>query len=188
MQIIFVDLVPLAQRGKWLSLVSAVWAVGTVAGPLVGAGLAQHATWRWIFWINLPVVGAGIVLLFLFLHQERPSGNIGSKVLRFDWIGSFLLTGSSVAFLFGLTSGGVMYKWASYQTLTPLSVGAVGIVLFAAWEAKFAANPMIQRGIFSNWTLISAYVQTVFHGIVLWTIMYFLGMSSTQSSPYLPEN
>ena len=54
-EIIVTDLVPLKERGKWFSFISSMWALGTVAGPLLGAGFSQNVTWRWLFYINLPV-------------------------------------------------------------------------------------------------------------------------------------
>ena len=49
---------------------SAMWSLGTVAGPLIGAGFSQHVTWRWIFWINIPIVVVGLVAIFFFLNHS----------------------------------------------------------------------------------------------------------------------
>jgi MFS family permease len=153
-EIVVTDLVPLAQRGQWFSLLSAMWSVGTVTGPLIGAGFAQNVTWRWIFYINLPILGAGLVFVFLFLHQAKVPGGIGEKLKRFDWVGSVLFTAATTAFLFGLSTGGVMHPWGSYQVLLPLLLGVVGILLFGYWEFKVAGVPIIDKKIFNNWDMI----------------------------------
>ncbi|KAM0278856.1 hypothetical protein ACHAQH_004934 [Verticillium albo-atrum] len=173
-EVIVTDLVPLAVRGQWLSILSAMWAIGTVAGPLMGAGFAQHATWRWIFWINLPLMAVGVVMIYFFLNQTELPGNIFTKLARFDWLGSFLFTIGSTILLFGISTGGVMYDWDSFRTLLPLILGIVILVVFAYWELKWAKEPLIDRGIFRNWTMIANYIMTVFHGMILWSLIYFL--------------
>lgn len=173
-EVVVTDLVPLAFRGQWFSLLSAMWSIGTVTGPLIGAGFAENISWRWIFYINLPVIGLGIIFVILFLHQAKIPGHILEKLGRFDWFGSFLFTASSTAFLFGLTTGGVMYEWDSWRVLLPLLIGVAGIVVFGWYEVRIATEPIISRGIFTNWDMIITYVMTVFHGMILWSLLYFL--------------
>lgn len=173
-EVVITDLVPLAFRGHWLSMLSAVWSVGTVAGPLIGAGFAQDISWRWIFYINLPVTAVGVVFVVLFLHQAPIPGDIMSKLRRFDWLGSLLFTVSSTGFLFGLTTGGVMYEWSSWRVLLPLTTGPCGLFAFAYWELRFASEPIINKGVFNNLDMISSYAMTMFHGMILWSILYFL--------------
>ncbi|KAK1455288.1 major facilitator superfamily transporter [Colletotrichum melonis] len=181
-EVIITDLVPLAVRGQWFSLLSAVWSVGTVTGPLIGAGFAQNISWRWIFWINLPIIAIGAVMIFFFLKQAKVPGHIGTKLKKFDWLGSFLFTAGSTSFLFGISTGGVMYEWASFRCLLPMILGVFILVTFGFWELKFAPVPMIDKGIFNNWTMVANYIMTVFHGMILWSILYFLGCPQAYSS------
>lgn len=135
---------------------------------------------RRIFYINLPVIGLGMVFVILFLHQAKIPGHILEKLGRFDWFGSFLFTASSTGFLFGLTTGGVIYDWDSWRVLLPLLVGLAGMVVFGWYEVKIATEPIISRGIFTNWDLVKTYVMTVFHGMILWSLLYFLRKFSTR--------
>jgi len=177
-EVVTTDLVPLAYRGQWFSMISAVWSIGTVTGPLIGAGFAQNVSWRWIFWINLPVIAVGIVMVIFFLRQAKVPGHIVAKLKRFDWLGSFLFTAGSTSFLFGISTGGVMYEWDSWRTIVSIIVGAAVLVAFALWEIHFAervgTEPLIDKGIFNNWTMVSTYIQTVLHGAILWSLLYFL--------------
>ncbi|KAK2048224.1 major facilitator superfamily transporter [Colletotrichum somersetense] len=173
-EVIITDLVPLAVRGQWFSLLSAVWSVGTVTGPLIGAGFAQNVSWRWIFWLNLPIIAMGVIMVFFFLKQVGIPGEVGVKLKRFDWLGSFLFTAGSTSFLFGISTGGVMYEWSSFRCLLPLLLGVLTVVGFGFWELKFAKEPLIDKGIFNNRTMVVNYIMTVFHGMILWSILYFL--------------
>ncbi|KAI1463988.1 putative MFS transporter [Daldinia caldariorum] len=186
LEILISDLVPLAHRGTWFSINSAMWGIGTATGPLIGAGFAQDVSWRWIFWINLPIVGVGMLLVTLFLKQAQIPGHIVEKLKRFDWIGSVLFSVSSACFLFGITTGGVAFPWASYQALLPLIIGFLGILCFVYWEFSFATDPIVDKRIFETWTAISAYIQTMLHGLILYAAIYFLTLFYQAVKLYSP--
>ncbi|KAI8964625.1 putative MFS transporter [Daldinia sp. FL1419] len=186
LEILISDLVPLAHRGTWFSINSAMWGLGIVTGPLIGAGFAQGISWRWIFWINLPIVGVGMLLVTLFLKQAQVPGHIVEKLKQFDWIGSMLFSASSTCFLFGITTGGVAFPWASYQALLPLILGFLGMLCFVYWEFYFATVPIVDKRIFETWTAISAYIQTMLHGLILYAAIYFLTLFYQAVKLYSP--
>ncbi|KAJ2893118.1 major facilitator superfamily transporter [Zalerion maritima] len=173
-EVVVTDLVPLSQRGQWFSMISAMWSIGTVTGPLIGAGFSQNIDWRWIFWINLPAIAVGMIAVFFFLHQTSIPGGMVEKLKRFDYIGSVLFTVSSTAFLFGLTSGGVQYGWDHVAVLLPMIGGAALLVVFGWYEFKVAKEPIIERAIFNNWAMVANYIVSIFHGMILWSLLYFL--------------
>ena len=115
-----------------------------------------------------------MVFVILFLNQAKIPGGVLEKLGRFDWIGCFLFTASSTGFLFGLTTGGVMYAWDSWRVLLPLIVGPVGLGLFWWYEIRLAKEPLIHRGMFNNLDMIVTYVLALLHGMVLWSLLYFL--------------
>ncbi len=91
-----------------------------------------------------------------------------------DWFGSFLFIGSTTSFLIPVTWGGVSYPWTSWRTLVPLCVGIAGLISFAAYEEAVAAEPLIRPAIFKNRTSAASYIATVVHGMILWSLLYYL--------------
>lgn len=173
-EIVITDMVPLRERGKYFSLFSAMWAIGTVAGPLLGGGFSQNVTWRWVFWINLPFIGIGLVLITFFLKLDFQRSSLMSKLLRVDWVGMFLFLASTTGFLIPITWGGVQYAWDSWRTLVPLIVSGAGLVVFVLHQEYVAPEPLIRTSVFKTRTAALVYLGTVVHGIILWSILFYL--------------
>jgi MFS family permease len=106
--VIATDLVTLRERGKWFSLISLTWAIGSVMGPVVGGALAEKE-WRWIFWINLPFCGITFVAIPVVLTLRRKSGTFDKKLWSFDWAGAVIFIASLTAILIPLSWG----EWTS---------------------------------------------------------------------------
>ena len=102
---------------------------------------------------------------------------------RSDWIGAALFTASSTVFLFGITAGGVLWPWGSYQILLPLLLGAIALVGFGFYEVRLAVEPLIDPRIFQNSDIILTYVMTILHGAILWALVYFLSTPLAPPSP-----
>ena len=185
-EILITDLVPLRERGKWFGFQSLTWALGSVTGPLIGGAFAQKASWRWIFWINLPFCGLGFLTLPFCLRLQRPRGGLLSKLSRFDWIGAFLLTASTTSFLMPVSWGGVMFAWSSFRTLVPLVLGICGLFGFVFFETYVVKTPLIPLGIFCSRTAVVNYIGTLVHGIVLWCLLYYLPLYYEAVKGYSP--
>lgn len=200
-EILITDLVPLSVRGAWFGHLGSMWAIGSVTGPLMGGAFAQNVSWRWIFWINLPIIGLGGAALIVFLRINKTPGEMIDKVKRFDWIGSVFFIASTVSFLVPLTWGGVMYSWSSWHTLVPLLLGVAGVVGFGFYERYLShrcfdkdgqvlpgnnTEPIIRFTIFHNSSMLITYMETVLHGIVLWCLLYFLPLYYEAVKGYTP--
>ncbi|KAI4199018.1 MAG: hypothetical protein LQ346_002650 [Caloplaca aetnensis] len=108
------------ERPMYISLITPVWGIGTVLGPIVGGALAESSVgWRWGFYINLFIfVAAAPVMLFLLPSLNfEPSLSAKQKLAKLDWLGLLILTGWSISFFMALIFGGTLYKWDSYSEI-----------------------------------------------------------------------
>ncbi|KAH7014036.1 major facilitator superfamily domain-containing protein [Macrophomina phaseolina] len=184
--VVITDLVPLRERGKWFSAISSMWALGTVFGPLLGGVFAENVSWRWIFWINLPFIGVGLPLVIFFLKLHLKPSSFLHKLRHIDWFGVAVFVLSLTGLLVPITWGGVMYSWSSWRTLVPLIVCAVAMVCFIVYEDRYATNPLIQTRVFKNRTAASTFAQTLLHGLVLWSELYYTPLYYEAVKGYSP--
>ncbi|APA10048.1 hypothetical protein sscle_05g048180 [Sclerotinia sclerotiorum 1980 UF-70] len=200
-EILVTDLVPLTVRGAYFGYMGSIWAFGSVGGPLMGGAFAEDVSWRWIFWINLPIIVSGAIAIILFLKIRRTPGNLLAKVKRFDWFGSVIFISSTISFLIPITWGGVMYAWDSWRVLFPLFTGVAGLVGFSFYEKRLSdrafdsegdllssdnVEPIIRFSIFSTWSTIFIYFETMVHGMVLWSLLYYLPLYYEAVQGYTP--
>jgi MFS family permease len=173
-EILITDLVPLRKRGKYFSMISSVWAIGSVSGPLVGGAFAQYKAWRWIFWVNFPICAVGFAGVIMFLDLESRKLSIKGKLQEIDYLGSVVFVASLTSFLIPITWGGVMYSWTSWQTIVPLIIGAIGLAAFCLYEAKFAKCTLLPMKLFLNRSTSICYFTAFVHGVVLWSVLYYI--------------
>lgn len=171
-EIVITDLVPLRFRGNFFSLIAAMWAIGSVSGPVIGGAFSEDVSWRWIFWINLPFIGIGAPMIVMFLLLHFKTSSLGQKLARIDWVGTLLFIAATTGFLIPVTWGGVNFAWTSWHTLVPLLVCGVGLVFFIVWEERFASDPLIRMRIFKNRTAAATYFSDTIHGLILWCALY----------------
>lgn len=149
--LIICDLVPLRERGKFIGIINVFFAIGLLIGPFIGGILVQHSDWRWVFWINLPIGGASLICLFLFLHVKFVKARFWDRFKNIDYVGNVFIVGSSTSVLYALTYAGVDYPWSDARVLAPLIIGLVAMVFFHWYEAsRFCKNPTIPPRMFGN--------------------------------------
>ncbi|KIV85410.1 hypothetical protein PV11_01107 [Exophiala sideris] len=168
------DLFSMRDRPKWYSLVGMVWAIASGVGPVVGGGFTEGVSWRWCFYINLPLDGLSLVLLTFFLKLETPKTPFWAGVKAIDWLGVLAIIGGVVMFLFGMESGGVEHPWDSAYTLCLIIFGAVTIVLFFLIEWKVAKYPVIPLRLFRDPSNLAALGVCFIHGFVFIAGNYYL--------------
>lgn len=138
------DLVPPRERGRYQGIMAAVMAVAMVAGPLAGGFITDHLSWRWAFYVNLPLGAIALVLLATRLHLPKHRTEH-----RIDWSGAALLAVGITALVLITTWGGNQYAWGSWQVLGLVVVAVVTLVAFAMVERK-AAEPILSLHLFTN--------------------------------------
>ncbi|KAI0751820.1 MFS general substrate transporter [Daedaleopsis nitida] len=189
-QIITSDLVPLAERPTYQSALVMVYAFAAGVGPVVGGLLSEKASWRWLFYINLPLTGMAFAAVAIFLRVNMPQGAIMGKLASMDWLGNGLIAAGSTLTLIGLTWGGVHYPWASVHVLAPLAIGVVLIGTFIAYEyflcrkesqqANIASSDKLMHpatlplDILSHRTSTFGYLATFIHGITSISSIYYM--------------
>jgi MFS family permease len=104
------DFVPLRWRPKWYGITLAAWAIGLSTGPIIGGGIAERTTWRWIFYLMFPILGFGLVAIPYLLTLRPKKATAQEKFSRVDWIGLFLFTGSLTVFLVAISWGGTQVR------------------------------------------------------------------------------
>jgi len=143
-QAIIADIVPPRERGRYMGLIGSVFAVASIAGPLLGGFIVDNLSWRWVFYVNLPVGALAIVIVITRLHLHTPSIRH-----RIDVLGAALLSGGVTALTLFTTWGGSQYAWSS---TTIVGLGVVGVLLlgvFVWWETK-AAEPILPLSLFRS--------------------------------------
>lgn len=185
-EVVVTDLVPLRVRSKYFAIISGAWSIGSVTGPVVGGVFTQKVSWRWMFYINLPFIGLALVIVPLFLRLNSVKSSVTTKLHRIDYLGVFLFTASTTSCLIPITWAGVEHSWLSWRTLTPLSVGVFGLILFLMYEAYLAPEPLVPLSIFRTRTSCIAYMAEVSQGIIMWCILYYLPLYFEASKSYSP--
>ena len=173
---IICDLVPLRERQSFQGVVYGAFAIGTDLGPVIGGILADGIGWRWVFWINLPISGAAIVLILFFLRVNHGrTGGIRDQLTRLDYTGNLILIASVSSILLALSWAGNMYPWSSWHTCLPLVLGFLGLILFLLYEGSvWCRQPIMPLRLFQKQTSCIAYLQTFLHGVLGNAFIYFL--------------
>jgi EmrB/QacA subfamily drug resistance transporter len=140
------DIIPPRQRGRYQGYFGAVFGVSTVIGPLLGGFFVDNLSWRWIFYVNLPL---GAVALVVIGAVFRSRGRTASH--RIDVLGAAVLAGSLAAIVLFTSLGGTTYAWSSAPILVMIAAGVLLLALFPLIESR-AAEPILPLELFSNAT------------------------------------
>lgn len=177
------DLVPPRERGRYQGMIAGIMAIALVAGPLVGGFITDHLSWRWAFYVNLPLGGAALVLLVATLRLPRHRTEH-----RIDWLGAALLAVGITAIVLITTWGGNEYAWRSPQIVGLVVLAVASLAIFAVVERR-AAEPVLPLSLFANRNFALISVIGFLLGFAMYGAMSFLplyqqtvqGASATES-------
>jgi EmrB/QacA subfamily drug resistance transporter len=143
-QAIIGDIVPPRERGRYMGLIGSVFAVASVAGPLLGGFFVDNLSWRWVFYVNLPVGAVALAIVVFRLHLRTPHTRH-----RVDYLGAAFLTGGVGSLIVVAAWGGNEFAWSS-PTIVGLAL--TGVVLLAAflWQERRAQEPIIPLELFHS--------------------------------------
>lgn len=147
-------LIPPRQRGKYVGIMMAVFPAAMIAGPMIGGWITDNVSWRWAFYVNLPLGILALVVIWSTLHLAHDKLNTKVKM---DWAGIALIIVWLTSLVLMITWAGTEYAWGSWQIITLGAVALVGLIFFLRVESK-AADPIIPLRLFakSNFSIATA--------------------------------
>lgn len=172
-EIIVTDMTTLRERPFYLGIMALPTAAGSILGPTIGALFTDFLTWRWIGWVNLPILGIAFALVLFFLRL-RPLGlSFLHQIKGLDWVGICLFTAGSTTFILPLSWADSLYPWSSWRTLLPLLLGLAVLAIFALYESR-AVSPILPHYIFRSRTASLVLLGSFIHGALLFTLLQYL--------------
>ncbi|KAJ5884406.1 efflux pump antibiotic resistance protein [Penicillium tannophilum] len=159
------DLFDVQRRSAYLGIFGATWAIAGAVGPIIGGAFTSYVTWRWCFYINLPVGGVAFFFLLFFLKIDTTKKTLVDGLASIDWIGVGLVIAGTIMLLLGLEFGGDQFAWSSATVICLIIFGVVALILFGIYE-QFPSAPIIPLAVFNSWQNIALLLVNFCHGAV----------------------
>jgi EmrB/QacA subfamily drug resistance transporter len=160
------DIYTLKERAKAQGYIASVWAISAVVGPTLGGVFSDYASWRWIFFVNLPIGLLAAWMLVRCFHET-----VHHREHRIDYLGSFLLTLGGVLLLLALIEGGVQWAWDAPVSIALFAIAVVSLAGFAYVESR-TPEPVLPLWVFGRRVLNASNLGSLVVGAVM------LGLSS----------
>jgi MFS family permease len=169
-----IQVFPLSERALYIAMFGAASCTGAALGPILGGALTQFLSWRWCFWINVPIISVTLSILVILLDLPRPSSSVPTIRLKdMDWLGVVLIAAATALFLVGLQSGGTVFPWNSAVVLGLLVAGLVAMCLFLYQQSKHQ-HPTIPLSLFCARSSAACLCVAVCHGLTYIAALYYI--------------
>ncbi|KAF4821078.1 Efflux pump aflT [Colletotrichum siamense] len=171
---------PLEKRPLAFGLIGGMWGIASVAGPLLGGVFTEKATWRWCFYINLPIGGIAMVFVFFLLHLSRknnPEGkSLVQRLMQLDLIGTAIFIPAIVCLLLALQWGGAEYPWKSAKIIGLFVGFGLMIIIFIGIQLWQGDKGTLPPYLFKNRNVVCAMLFACFFGAAFFPLIYYLSL------------
>ncbi|KAE8139232.1 major facilitator superfamily domain-containing protein [Aspergillus pseudotamarii] len=170
--------VPLPKRPLVFGMFGMVWGIASIAGPLLGGAFTDGVSWRWCFYINLPIGGLSIAVIIFILRVPKKSEFSGTPILdrikQLDLIGASLLIPAIVCLLLALQWGGNKYPWNSSRVIGLFVGFGLMIIIFTFSQIKLGDRATLPPGILKRRSVLSATMFALFFGGAFFLLVYYV--------------
>src|SRR5215210_4084931 len=167
-QTIIGDIISPRERGKYMGYLGGVFGVASIAGPLAGGWITDNFSWRWLFYVNLPIGVAALVFIVVYLHVPHTP-----RRHRLDYVGFAALPLALVAVLLATTWGGTTYPWDSWQIISLYVVGALVLVGFL-FNEYYAEEPVLPLRLWKNSVFTLSNISNMSIAMTMFGAIFFI--------------
>jgi len=176
--LIIANTVPLRSRAAYTGLIGAMYGIASVAGPLMGGAFTDHVTWRWCFYINLPIGAVTILFVLIFYNPQRSAKRLGAswkeKLEQFDIYGTLIFLPMIICLLLALQWGGSKYAWSDGRIIALFVLFGVLMIVFVCIQFWKGDNGTVPPRVIKQRTVgASAWFGTML-GAAFFVMVYFL--------------
>ncbi|TMD74447.1 MAG: MFS transporter [Chloroflexi bacterium] len=167
-QAIIGDIISPRERGKYQGMMGASFGLASIVGPAAGGFITEHFTWRWLFFVNLPIAILTLIVIWFYMHvpNERRKHAI-------DVWGSVTLSGGITCLLLGTVWGGVRYPWASWQIVGLYAAGAILLAGFV-WVEMHAPEPVLPLRLWKSSIFTFSNIASIGVAMAMFGAIFFL--------------
>ncbi|KAF9047221.1 major facilitator superfamily-domain-containing protein [Rhodocollybia butyracea] len=173
---IIVYLVALEKQPVYISSIMSVYSAATICGPFLGGAFTEKISWRWSFWINVPIgaITFLIVAIFFSIPQKASSLTFKEKMVSLDFFGALFFIGAMICLLLALQFGGTVYRWSDSRVWGLFLGFVLMISIFAFIQTKRGKQATMPVSILKKRTVIIATLYNIFYCMAFFTYTYYL--------------
>ncbi|KAH6894421.1 major facilitator superfamily domain-containing protein [Thelonectria olida] len=174
-------IMPLEKRPLAFGLVGGMWGIASVAGPLLGGAFTDHATWRWCFYVNLPIGGLAMFIVFLFVKVNRNSDDTKDmsfmdRIRQLDLLGAAIFIPAIVCLLLALQWGGADYAWKNSRIIGLFVGFGLMIAIFIGIQFWQGDRGTLPPRLFKDRNVLPAMLFAMFFGAAFFPLIYYLSL------------